>query len=390
MKRSAITLLGLLLVCSCATTNAQTSHPAEEAPEREKILRLTNELANALMHRDKQALNRIFAEDYTIVSPRGRIIPRGAYVASRSGEGGPVETSAKFDDVQVRIYGSTAVVTSRFTAELSTITTTAGDVGDGAGPCKGSRIGGNTRTDTWVKRDGSWQLAATQLTTLGFPGAHAPSSELAPLCGLNNDELKWINSSVFAGAQVAPLAGAPYTGPYAIRIKRPDGQIESPHRHESDEYVSVISGVLHVGIGDRVDRPSARTFRAGSFIVIPAQTLHYSWAEGDVVEDVHWSGPAAHLYARKTISLSRDILAQYAGMYQLPSGTNLIITLDGAQLIGQLSAQGNKMPLLAESETTFFLEPINTQLEFVRDASGKITHVILHGNDRDQKATRVP
>jgi mannose-6-phosphate isomerase-like protein (cupin superfamily) len=342
------------------------------------------------MHRDRQALNRILAEDYTIVSPRGRVIPKGVYVASRSGEGGPVETSAKFDDVQVRIYGSTAVVTSRFTAELSSTTTTPGDALDLAGPCKGSRIGGNTRTDTWVKRDGSWRLAATQLTTLGFPGAHAPS-ELAPLCGLNNDELTWTRSTAFPGAQVAPLAGAPYSGPYAIRMKRPDGHVESPHRHESDEYVSVISGVLHVGIGDRVDRPSARTFRAGSFVVIPAQTLHYSWAEGDVLEDVYWSGPAAAIYARKKIALSRDILAQYVGMYKLPSGTNFIITLDGDQLTGQLSAQGNKMPLLAESETKFFLEPINAQLEFVKDTSGKVTHAILRGqNGRDQKATRVP
>ena len=48
------------------------------------------------------------------------------------------------------------------------------------------------------------------------------------------------------------------------------------------------------------------------------------------------------------------------------------------------------MPLLAESETKFFLEPINTQLEFVKDTSGKVTHAILHQNGRDQKATRVP
>jgi len=389
MKRSGIALLGLLFVCFGAVTDGQTPQPAGEVREREEILRFTNELANALMHRDKQALNRILAEDYTIVSPRGRVIPKGEYVASRSGEGGPVETLAKFDDVQVRIYGSTAVVTSRFTAELTSTTSTPGDSGDGVSPCKSSQIPGNTRTDTWAKRDGRWQMAATQLTALGFPGSNS-RSELAKLCSVNNDELKWTRSSAFPEAQVAPLVGAPYRGPYTIRMKRPDGHVEAPHRHESDEYVFVISGVVHFGIGDRVDRSSARTLRAGSFVLIPAQTLHYSWADGDVLVDMHWSGPAAAIYARNNVRLSRDTLAQYVGTYKLPSGTNFIVTLEGDQLMGHLSTQGNKMPLLAESETKFFLEPINTQLEFVKDASDKVTHAILHGNTRNQTATRLP
>jgi mannose-6-phosphate isomerase-like protein (cupin superfamily) len=103
---------------------------------------------------------------------------------------------------------------------------------------------------------------------------------------------------MFPGAQFAVLSGAPYTGGYAIRMRRPDGHLERPHHHESDEHISVIAGTLHLGVGDGSNRTAARTFRAGGYVVIPSGTLHYSWAEGEVLEELHWSGPAAAVYAK--------------------------------------------------------------------------------------------
>ena len=67
---------------------------------------------------------------------------------------------------------------------------------------------------------------------------------------------------------------------------------------------------------------------------------------------------------------------------------NMMITLNGDQLQEQLSGQG-KLSLFAEAEGKFFLTVVDAQLEFLKDADGKITHVILHQSGRDQKAHRI-
>ena len=72
--------------------------------------------------------------------------------------------------------------------------------------------------------------------------------------------LVFIDGATSTGARVAVLSGNAYNGPYVIRMQRPDGHVERPHRHESDETVSVMSGTLHIGLGNEMNRASAKTF----------------------------------------------------------------------------------------------------------------------------------
>src|SRR5207237_927396 len=143
----------------------------------------------------------------------------------------------------------------------------------------------------------------------------------------------------------------------AVRMQRSDGHIEQPHRHESDETIIVTSGVVHIGLGNRVDRPNAKVFRPGAYVVIPARTVHYSWAEGAVVEDVSWNGPAAAVAAteRQEISVPRATLAAYAGTYRSSTMT-VTVTLEGDQLMAQLGGAPAAFPIFPESETMFFLK----------------------------------
>ena len=67
---------------------------------------------------------------------------------------------------------------------------------------------------------------------------------------------------------------------------------------------------------------------------------------------------------RKEITVPRHILEQYVGTYAVQPGVNLMITLDGDQLMGQLSGQA-RFPHFAESETKFFLKAVDAQLDFV-------------------------
>ena len=47
------------------------------------------------------------------------------------------------------------------------------------------------------------------------------------------------------------------------------------------------------------------------------------------------------------------------------------------------------MPLLAESETSFFLERTNVRVEFVRDVGGVATGFVMHQGTLQNRATRL-
>jgi CubicO group peptidase (beta-lactamase class C family) len=90
---------------------------------------------------------------------------------------------------------------------------------------------------------------------------------------------------------------------------------------------------------------------------------------------------------RKEITIAANILAQYAGVYELKPGVKVTMTLEGDQLMTQITGQP-KFPLFAESETRFFLKVVDAQVEFVKDAQGAITHLVIHQGGRDTNAQR--
>lgn len=403
---AGLNVLPLLALClALAPTPAlaqglqfvQPTNTVGQSNDREEIARLYRDLTDAFAHRDSKALERLFGDDYTIVSERGRIMVREYFIQSRGGLG-PVAQISHFDDLAIRLYGSTAIVTSRYTGSLS-------DAANAERVACPQRDLGATRTDSWIKRDGRWQLVATQLSSVGFPGASQASAS-ATICGFNADDLSWTDSPQapnvavfpsFPGARIAPLSGHAYTGPYVVRMQRPDGHIEQPHRHESDEAVTVLSGIVHIGLGDQIDRTSAKTFGPGAYVMIPARTVHYSWAEGTVVEEISWSGSAESTAAQKEISLPRATLAAYVGTYRFtPVNMTLTITLDDGQLMGQRSGAWAPFPLYPESETRFFLKTapqgsgvgVNATLEFVKSQSGEVMGMLLNGRGQGTRVSQ--
>jgi CubicO group peptidase (beta-lactamase class C family) len=90
---------------------------------------------------------------------------------------------------------------------------------------------------------------------------------------------------------------------------------------------------------------------------------------------------------RKEIAIAPKILAQYTGTYELRPGFDLVITLEGDQLVSQATGQG-KIPLFAESETKFFPKVMDAEIEFVKDDKGAVTHLMLHQGPAEIKAPR--
>ncbi len=73
---------------------------------------------------------------------------------------------------------------------------------------------------------------------------------------VNTGDLKWGPApAVFpAGAQMAVLSGDPTkAGVFVIRLKMPAGYKIPAHNHPTDEYVTVVSGELSLGMGDKLD-----------------------------------------------------------------------------------------------------------------------------------------
>lgn len=89
---------------------------------------------------------------------------------------------------------------------------------------------------------------------------------------------------------------------------------------------------------------------------------------------------------RKQITLSRGNLAKYVGTYELAPKVNMAVTLDGDQLMTQLTGQG-KLAIFPETETSFFLKEVEAQIEFGKD--DKAPFLVLHQGGRDQKAPRI-
>jgi len=105
-------------------------------------------------------------------------------------------------------------------------------------------------------------------------------------------------SFVAPGAQLAVLEGNPLatSGDYTIRLKMPDGYRIAPHWHPKRENVTVISGTLKFGMGDRFDESSMSSFPAGSFAYLDPDMHHYVMASGDVVVQVHGMAPVQFNY----------------------------------------------------------------------------------------------
>jgi Uncharacterized conserved protein, contains double-stranded beta-helix domain len=93
------------------------------------------------------------------------------------------------------------------------------------------------------------------------------------------------------------MAGNPAaTGLVTLRIKMPAGYTIPPHWHPSDEHVTVLSGSLSLGMGDKVDVAAARMLSAGGYIVAPKNMHHFATSKNGAVVQISLLGPFGITY----------------------------------------------------------------------------------------------
>ena len=116
---------------------------------------------------------------------------------------------------------------------------------------------------------------------------------------MNADSIKWGPAPAVlpAGADMAVVAGDPSKdGIYVLRLKMPAGYKIAAHNHPTSEYVTVLSGNFHIGMGDKLDEAKGIELTAGGFGVAPARMNHFAWTTSDTIVQVHGEGPFALTY----------------------------------------------------------------------------------------------
>ena len=143
-----------------------------------------------------------------------------------------------------------------------------------------------------------WLTVVLALVTLVY-GAPPVGSADAPHGMYTPDTIKWGDAppNLPKGAKLAVLYGDPgKDGLFVIRAKLPANYKIPAHSHPTDEIVTVLSGTLMVGMGDKLAPASAKAFPAGSVIVASAKANHFVLTKQPVVIEVSAMGPLQLTY----------------------------------------------------------------------------------------------
>ena len=126
-----------------------------------------------------------------------------------------------------------------------------------------------------------------------LPGVAAPPG--------GSDVNPWIKGVRFAPmgsavlAEAATVAGAQNAAAlYTIRVHVARGGSIGPHTHPDTRILTVVSGEVYYGFGEKVDISQAKLYSAGAVFTVPANAPH--WAEAstsDVVYQEAGMGPTA-------------------------------------------------------------------------------------------------
>jgi hypothetical protein len=96
----------------------------------------------------------------------------------------------------------------------------------------------------------------------------------------------------------------------------------------------------------------------------------------------------SHFADSKTVAVPLATLNRYAGTYRLPSGKDLVMAVSGSSLIVAQGISEPALPLQARSATQFVSGITATGFEFVTDANGNATQVIIRTADSQVTAVR--
>jgi ketosteroid isomerase-like protein len=174
----------------------------------------------------------------------------------------------------------------------------AGDIGYTTGTYQ-STMGGVSEkgkyVTTWKKQaDGTWRV-----TEDIFNADDAPKAPAGAHAVVAANALKWGDAppGMPAGMQAAVVSGDPSQAqPYVIRAQLPANYRIPPHWHATTENITVLSGTVALGMGEKFDESALQDVAAGGFASVPAEMRHFFMAKTTATIQVHGIGPFGITY----------------------------------------------------------------------------------------------
>jgi hypothetical protein len=111
-------------------------------------------------------------------------------------------------------------------------------------------------------------------------------------------DLKWADiPSLPPGAKVAVIEGPTNEAvPYTIRLTFPANYKIPAHWHPNIEHVTVLSGTINMGIGDKLDEKKSMALPVGNMAIMQPKVHHFLWTKEGALVQVHGVGPAGITY----------------------------------------------------------------------------------------------
>jgi hypothetical protein len=141
MRILSISLI-LSALFSFALGQKENESSRQDNAEQE-LKRLEDEWLNSYLRGDKQTFDRIVADDFVRTDESGKVATKAEERALVQAPPASVNASLNNDDLKVRFYGSTAIVTGLIISKV-----------------QGSLSFNSRFTDTFIKRGGRWQVVA--------------------------------------------------------------------------------------------------------------------------------------------------------------------------------------------------------------------------------------
>lgn len=147
----ALALTALLAAAAPALALAYTPHSDVLPPD---LAKAAAEYDHAQIHNDGQALQRLLAEDYTLVNGANEISTKSEFIRDSTAPGFSLEPYTLEHEIN-RVWGDGAVLSGEVTLR---------------GTDGGKSFTSHMRfADVWAKRNGKWQVVFTEVTR--FPPA---------------------------------------------------------------------------------------------------------------------------------------------------------------------------------------------------------------------------
>jgi hypothetical protein len=127
---------------------------------------------------------------------------------------------------------------------------------------------------------------------------------LVPAAGaeaqINPEQMEWgpAPEGLPEGALLAVLSGDPNKpGLFTIRLRFPSGYKIMPHRHPTDEHVTVIQGEFAIGMGDKYRDKKMSSLARGGYAVARATMNHFAFTKDGAIVQITSMGPFQITYA---------------------------------------------------------------------------------------------